>query len=142
MAKRPLPVIIVDEHVAPAIIKSVENIGWFRVQRPCLGRRFHGRDEWDYLPEPRSLNYVFLTLDGAFVRRVVAERVRHAGIVWMQGSWPVSELAAAVNIARGEVRWHLDNYGVHGMRDLVIRMEQDGVRLIEDGREWLAASMP
>lgn len=41
---------------------------------------------------------MFPTQDGAFVRKVVSERMYHAGILWLPVGWEVGELEAAVSV--------------------------------------------
>jgi len=114
--------------------------GWFRVLRATQDRRFRGRDEWTYIGELRSHNIVFLTQDGAFVRRVVANHVPHAGIIWLPSGWDVEELAAAVSAACGILRGYLDD-GTHGAHNIVVKIESDGVRTIVNGHERLVLSL-
>ena len=140
MTKKPRPAILADEHILEPVIEPVDRLGWFRILRAARDRRFRGRDEWDYIRELRSLNIVFLTQDGEFVRHVVADQVRHAGIVWLPAEWDVQELAAVVPAACGLLRGYLDD-GVHGVHDIVIRVENDGIRTIVNGRERLVWSL-
>jgi hypothetical protein len=134
------PMILADEHVNPGVIKAVEDLGWFKVLRASHDRRFRGRDEWEYVGELRSLNIVLLTQDSEFVQHVVADQVRHAGIIWLPTGWDVEELASAVAAACGLLRGLFDD-GVHGARDIVIRVEYDGIRTIVNGRERLVWSV-
>ncbi len=138
--KTPRPTILADEHVFPPVIEAVESLGWFKVLRAARDHRFRGRNEWDYIGELRSLNIIFLTQDNEFVQHVVTDQVRHAGIVWLPGGWDVEELASAVAPACGLLRGYQDD-GVHGARDIVIRVEYDGIRTIVNGRERLVWSL-
>lgn len=140
MTKKPAPAILADEHILAPVIEAVERLGWFKVLRATRDRRFRGRDEWDYVRELRSLNIVFLTQDGEFVRHVVSDRVHHAGIIWLPAGWNVEELSFAVAPACGALRGYLDAGG-QGAHDIVIRVEYDGIRTIENGRERLTWSL-
>ena len=140
MTKRVRPTILVDEHTPPPVVEDVEELGWFRVLRASHDRRFRGRDEQRYLPELRSMNIMFLTRDGSFVRTVIWERVPHAGILWLPVGWSDDEVAPAVSAACGIVRKFLDDGGVHGMRDVVVRVDDDGIHAILDGRDQLVLS--
>jgi hypothetical protein len=143
MTKKPVPVILADEHILPPVIEAVEKLGWFKVVRATRDHRFRGRDEWDYVCELRAQNIVFLTQDGEFVRHVVSDRIPHAGIIWLPAGspeWDAEELASAVSSACGLLRGYLDQ-GPHAMRDIVIRVEYDGIRAIVNGRERLVWSL-
>jgi hypothetical protein len=140
MTKKPAPAILADEHILAAVIEAVEGLGWFKVLRAARDPRFRGRDEWDYIRELRSLNIAFLTQDAEFVRHVVSDRVHHAGIIWLPAHWKVEELAFAVAPACGALRGYL-YAGVQGAHDIVIRVEYDGIRTIENGRERLTWSL-
>jgi hypothetical protein len=140
MTKKVRPVILVDEHIHPPVVEAVESLGWFRILRAARDRRFSGRDERDYIDELRSLNFIFLTQDGEFVRHVVSNRVRHAGILWLPGGWDIEGLTFAVSAACGLLRGCL-NHGAHSIHDMVIRVEDDGIRAIVNGRERLVWSV-
>jgi hypothetical protein len=60
--------------------------------------------------------------------------------VWLPPGWDAEELASAVAPACGLLQAYLDD-GVHGARDIVIRVEYDGIRIIVNGRERLVWSL-
>src|SRR5512132_3260047 len=91
MPKKQRPTILADEHILEPVIESLKDIGWFRVLRATHDHRFRGRDEWEYIRELRSLNVIFLTQDGEFVRHVVSDHVHHAGIIWLPARWDVEQ---------------------------------------------------
>jgi hypothetical protein len=139
MPKKQRPTILADEHILKPVIESLKDIGWFRVLRATHDHRFRGRDEWEYIRELRSLNIIFLTQDGEFVRHVVSDHVRHAGIIWLLARWNAEELATDVVAACGILGDFLDA-GAHGAHNIVIRAEYDGIRTIVHGRERLVWS--
>jgi hypothetical protein len=101
MPKKQRPTVLADEHILEPVIDALRDVGLFRVMRANQDHRFRGRDEWTYIRELRSLNIIFLTQDGEFVRHVVSDGVRHAGIIWLPPRWAVEELATAVAAASG-----------------------------------------
>jgi hypothetical protein len=140
MPKKQRPTVLADEHILEPVIDALRDVGLFRVMRANQDHRFRGRDEWTYIRELRSLNIIFLTQDGEFVRHVVSDGLRHAGIIWLPPRWDVEELATAVAAASGILSDFLDD-GAHGAHDIVIRVEYDGIRTIVKGRERLVWSI-
>ena len=138
MAKKRRHTVLVDEHVhdwVAAVFREYD----FRVLNASRDHKYHGRDERGYIGELRRDNIVFVTQDREFVQRLTLEGVQHGGVIWLPKGWP-KEAAIAVHAAVGMLLGALDQSS-KGAHNTVIRIADDGLYTIINGREQLAWSV-
>lgn len=93
----------------PPSVKNAFYEQGFRAIEVRRDRRKAGRDELDYLPERRKEQAIFVTSDRKFVERIDADRLHHAGIVWIPKQMAVDDKAlfASLRLGTSVARWTL-----------------------------------
>src|SRR5947209_4054412 len=95
--------VYLDEHV-PSEIKNTFQEMKLRTLEISKTKKYAGRDEFDYINELLSENAVFVTSDFEFIKRILDQNVKHAGIVYIPKDTDREEKNAFAWIAAAVIR--------------------------------------
>jgi hypothetical protein len=136
VAKKRRFTVYLDEHVDPAM-KEIFTVVGFRCIR-ISESKYRGQDERDYIGKLRSESAVFVTGDQEFVEDVDEQKIRHGGIIWI----PASLLRDEKQILAAIMAGYLQGVDLRLMKDIVMYITHDGVRLRSGARDELVYSFP
>src|SRR5919202_1114114 len=140
MAKRDLPKLYFDEHVKPDVIMAFKE-GGFKCLLISKTSKYAGRDEKDYIQEIYAEEKVFVTGDIEFIRYVVANKIKHAGILGVPSTWD-NEIAGKASAAlAGLVKTRVRQLGKNSLKKVVLYVDDDGYHVIAKGIQRLVYSM-
>jgi len=139
MSKKKPIVAYFDEHIRPSVVNS------FREQRiKCLliskTRKYAGVDEREYIQQIRAEGAFFVTGDAEFVKDVIRQKIKHAGIVLIPTAWEddlIGYIAAGI---AGFVLGFIDREGRRSLYDTIFSIEEDGFHIIVEGIDKLEYS--
>ena len=137
MAKKTLPQIYVDEHIKPPVIEACEECG-FKCIRISKTKKYAGREEKDYIQDIYAEGKLFVTNDVKFRRYVVANNVKHAGIVEMPQNLDYERMITVTAVLAGCVEGYVEELGRNSLRKHVFYIANDGFHIIdENGKDQL-----
>jgi len=128
--------VYLDEHVDP-VIKEIFTAVGFRCIR-ISESKYRGQDERNYIGKLRSESAVFVTGDQEFVEDVDERKIRHGGIIWIPASLPRDEKQTLAAIMAG----YMKGLDLRLMKDIVMYVAHDGLRLHSGDKDELAYSFP
>ena len=131
--------IYLDEHV-PSEIKIPFQEMKLRTLEISKTKKYAGRNEFDYIHELFSEHGVFITSDWEFVRSIINQKIKHAGIVYLPKEIDREEKIAFSWAVAGYIRGFFDppHRSVH---NIVISHGYDGLHSIEKGVDKLVISL-
>jgi hypothetical protein len=135
--RKNLPSVYLDQHIDRDLAAVFRPL--FRTVEVSQTASLCGRDEADYLPELYADNGIFVTSDEAFVRRVLDDELRHAGIVFIPTQMKKSEKLLFAEIVCGFLQGACSN-SRFALRNQVIYPANDGLRSIAGGKDELEFS--
>ena len=130
MAKKRLPPIYVDDHLAPEVAQAFRDEG-FRVIETRRSHRIAGRDEMDYLPELRRDRGIFVTSDQRHVDRIRAGRHKHPGVVFLDREWDREAKVALAGVMAETIKGAIAVLGSKGFYDIVLEPALGGLYYTE-----------
>ena len=125
-----LPQLYVDEHIKPIVIETLEECG-FKCIRISKTKKYAGRDEKDYVQEIYAEGRVFVTSDMQFVEYVIANNIKHAGIVEIPPHLDDNTLISVTVVLAGAVEVYVEELGRNSLRRHIIYLAHDGFHTID-----------
>ena len=129
-----------DEHIHPSVVNA------FREQRyKCIliskTRKYAGLDEREYIQHIRAEGAFFITGDAEFVKDVIRQKIKHAGIVLIPTGWEDDTMELAAAGMAGFVLGFIDREGRRSLYDKVFAIEDDGYHITVKGINKLEYSI-
>lgn len=139
MRKYKLLTIAIDEQLPPEIEKPFRYFG-FRVIKINKTNKYKGKDERDYLGELYANNCAFITSDEIFVKEVLDEKLKNAGMIFIPKQMERNEKEIFAWVASGFIMRIYEIDGKNGLRNKVAYPAHEGFHVIENGNDKLDAS--
>jgi hypothetical protein len=137
VAKKTLPQVYVDEHIKPAVMEAFEECG-FKCIQISKTKKYAGREEEDYIQEIYAEGRLFVTNDVKFRKHVVANNIKHAGIVEIPQNLAYERLVTVTAVWAGCVEAYVEEFGRNSLRNHVFYIANDGFHIIDDkGKDQL-----
>ena len=130
--------IYLDEHI-PSEIKATFQEMKLRTLEIAKTRKYAGRDEFDYIHELLSENAIFITSDLKFIKQVVEQDVKHAGIVHIPEDADKEEKIAFAWVAAGVIKGLLEKPAI-SLHDTIVYSDHDGLHFLKKGKDSLIIS--
>ena len=130
--------VYLDEHL-PSEIKNPFQEANLRTLEISKTKKYAGRNEFDYINELFRENAVFVTCDLEFVKWILDQNAKHAGIVYIPEVGNKEEKIALVQLVAVFIRGLLD-VSSSSVRNKIFYLALDGLHIIENGKDKLVIS--
>ena len=135
--RQSLPAVCLDEHIPPRVTEAFKVT--FRVIETSHNLKYKGRDEWAYVNDLYRENALFVTSDFEHARHIARGRWQHAGVVYIPGSWGVTDKVLYSQIVTGFVQeWCRRSR--FALRNHLVYPADEGLHLVRAAKDWLHLS--
>lgn len=130
--------VYIDEHLPSELKKPFQEAN-LRTLEIAKTKKYAGRDEFDYIPELLSENAIFVTSDSEFIRKVINQNTKHAGIVHIPDVGEKFEKIALAELTAYVILGALD--GSSSVHNKIFYLAYDGLHVRENGKDTLVISL-